>query len=166
MLISQRQRAKLLLLPVRNSLWSDGSCLSRMVSPTLVALQLTHISFPSIGDDFAGRPLAPGVDVKTNDSALAQRTHSKTAQKILRAQKQPPAPTLFIGNLGFETTDDAIRQLFEAHRVVSKNKEVKEEEREEKTKDVWIRKVRMGTFEDSGLCKGYSRTPQTHDLYT
>ena len=123
--------------------------------PILSHSTITHNSFLSIGDDFAGRPLAPGVDVKTNDSALAQRTHSKTAQKILRVQKQPPAPTLFIGNLGFETTDDAIRQLFEAHRAVSK-KEVKEEEGEEKkTKDVWIRKVRMGTFEDSGLCKGY-----------
>jgi RNA recognition motif-containing protein len=133
--------------------------------PNLSRLTITHILFLSIGDDFAGRPLAPGVDVKTNDSALAQRTHSKTAQKILREQKQPPAPTLFIGNLGFETTDDAIRQLFEAHRVVSK-KEVKEGEGEEKTKDVWIRKVRMGTFEDSGLCKGYTRTPQINHLHT
>ena len=133
--------------------------------PILSRLTITHNSFLSIGDDFAGRPLAPGVDVKTNDSALAQRTHSKTAQKILRAQKQPPAPTLFIGNLGFETTDDAIRQLFEAHRAVLKT-EVKEEGEEKKTKDVWIRKVRMGTFEDSGLCKGYACTPQTNYRHT
>jgi len=26
----------------------------------------------------------------------------------------------------------------------------------DKPKDVWIRKVRMGTFEDSGLCKGFA----------
>ncbi|KNZ76064.1 Nucleolar protein 13 [Termitomyces sp. J132] len=80
------------------------------------------------GDDFAGRPVKEGADV------AATNTHSKTARKILQSQKQPPAPTLFLGNLGFETTDEDIRH----------------------TKDVWLRKVRMGTFEDSGLCKGFA----------
>ena len=93
---------------------------------------------------------------------------SKTAQKILRAQKQPPAPTLFLGNLGFETTEGSIRELFEAHRYwghkdKGKAVDVKTEKQGEdeaqggdagKSKDVWIRKIRMGTFEDSGACKG------------
>ncbi|KIM46571.1 hypothetical protein M413DRAFT_441657 [Hebeloma cylindrosporum] len=114
------------------------------------------------GDDFAGRPAAVGADITINDPALAHKTHSKTAQKILRAQKQPPAPTLFFGNLGFETTDAAIRELLEAHRPGKKPtkdavSEVEGEEKaKEKAKDVWIRKVRMGTFEDSGLCKGFA----------
>ena len=87
-------------------------------------------------------------------------------------QKQPPGPTLFFGNLGFEVTEESIRQLLEAHRKnpvetptgdqaenldhgegddgskpVPKGKSLKKE-------DKWIRKIRMGTFEDSGKCKG------------
>lgn len=110
------------------------------------------------GDDFTGRPAAPGAEL-TTDGAASSTTHSKTAQKILRTQKQPPAPTLFLGNLGFETTEQAIRQLFEAHRVIKKPKDEAEDEgaevkKDKQPKDVWIRKIRMGTFEDSGLCKG------------
>ncbi|KDR84131.1 hypothetical protein GALMADRAFT_219961 [Galerina marginata CBS 339.88] len=111
------------------------------------------------GDDYAGRPAAIAGEHTINDPALAHKTHSKTAQKILRAQKQPPAPTLFLGNLGFETTDTSIRELFEAHRQGQKKSNdstADAEEGEQKSKDVWIRKVRMGTFEDSGLCKGFA----------
>ena len=91
---------------------------------------------------------------------------SKTAQKILRTQKQPPAPTLFLGSLGFETTEESIRELFEAYRywghkdkgkgvdkLVSQGKGEGQGD-EAKSKDVWIQKIRMGTFEDSGACKG------------
>jgi RNA recognition motif-containing protein len=114
-----------------------------------------------LGDDYTGRPTSAstGADGVTGKNGVdGSKTHSKTAQKILRVQKQPPAPTLFIGNLGFETTEDAIRELFEAHK--EKKKKPKEEpdddaKPKEKTKDAWIRKIRMGTFEDSGLCKGY-----------
>ncbi|KAG5339173.1 hypothetical protein C0989_005300 [Termitomyces sp. Mn162] len=109
------------------------------------------------GDDFAGRPVKEGADV------AATNTHSKTARKILQSQKQPPAPTLFLGNLGFETTDEDIRQLLEAHRpkpsktkVTVGEKEDEGAEEKDSTKDVWLRKVRMGTFEDSGLCKGFA----------
>ncbi|KAF8914364.1 hypothetical protein CPB84DRAFT_1759080 [Gymnopilus junonius] len=109
------------------------------------------------GDDFAGRPAAIAGDTTIADPTLAHKTHSKTAQKILRAQKQPPAPTLFFGNLGFDTTEDSIRDLLEAHKPrKNKGKEILAgtEEEDSKSKDAWIRKVRMGTFEDSGLCKG------------
>ncbi|KAG6856780.1 hypothetical protein H0H87_000748 [Tephrocybe sp. NHM501043] len=128
-----------------------------------------HISVINLGDDFTGRPAAPGAD----SAAAGSVTHSKSAQKILRAQKQPPAPTLFLGNLGFETTEQDIRQLLEAHRPKpakkkapagedpesesdeEKEKKTEKEKTDNKPKDVWLRKVRMGTFEDSGLCKGY-----------
>ena len=70
-------------------------------------------------------------------------------------QKQSPAPTLFFGNLGFETTETSIRELLEAHRFIKKQGKDVPTEVGDKPKDVWIRKVRMGTFEDSGLCKGY-----------
>lgn len=91
----------------------------------------------------------------------------------MRDQKQPPAQTLFLGNLGFETTEKSIRELFEAHKVKPKKKKEVEEAPEENVekegkeagkvtgkeaveedKGVGIRKVRLGTFEDTGACKG------------
>ncbi|KAH9482285.1 Nucleolar protein 13 [Psilocybe cubensis] len=111
------------------------------------------------GDDFKGRPAAIGAENVISDPVVAHKTHSKTAQKILRAQKQPPAPTLFLGNLGFDTTEDSIRELFEAHRPGHKkaSKDTPDAKGEDKKpKDAWIRKVRMGTFEDSGACKGFA----------
>ncbi|TRM67891.1 hypothetical protein BD626DRAFT_480109 [Schizophyllum amplum] len=101
------------------------------------------------GDDFAGRPAPPGQDL----TQMTAKTHSKTARRILSMQKQPPAPTLFLGNLSFETTEDDIRQLFEAHRP-AKDKAKKPEPGEQPKP--WIRKVRMATFEDSGKCKGFA----------
>jgi hypothetical protein len=120
------------------------------------------------GDNFDGRPVKPGVSVSL-DSLLPEgargRGHSKFAQKILSAQKQPPAPTLFFGNLGFETTVESIRGLLEAHRAKEKEKAKEKSEAvvssesvnnndRASVNDPWIRKIRMGTFEDSGLCKG------------
>jgi hypothetical protein len=107
-----------------------------------------------IGDNFEGRPAAVAGTTIFNDPTIAHQTHSKTAQKILRVQKQSPAPTLFFGNLGFETTEASIRELLDAHRSIKKQGKDAPTEAGDKPKDVWIRKVRMGTFEDSGLCKG------------
>lgn len=128
-----------------------------------------------VGDDFTGRPAKAKTDtldadgegdgekpVKTTDG----KGLSKTAQKILRVQKQPPAPTLFLGNLGFETTEVSILELFKAHRYWGRKEQAEVHEADEdedikakseskpKPKDVWVRKIRMGTFEDSGACKG------------
>ncbi|KAI9447990.1 hypothetical protein H4582DRAFT_1803052 [Lactarius indigo] len=106
------------------------------------------------GDDFDGRPPNPGMP---GDGAVTQ---SPFARKILSAQKQPPAPTLFFGNLGFNTTVDSIRGLLEAHRAQpKKGPETAGEDvgvGVEAQQDPWIRKIRMGTFEDSGLCKGFA----------
>ena len=121
-----------------------------------------------LGDDFTGRPAVKKADktdhtdaedkTKTvNPSASGSTGLSKTAQKILRTQKQPAAPTLFLGNLGFETTEKSIRDLFEAHRGLKKVKEPEDDAEKDgtaKVTDKWIRKIRMGTFEDSGNCKG------------
>jgi hypothetical protein len=103
----------------------------------------------------------PGVSASL-DGLVGGRGHSKFAQKTLSAQKQPPAPTLFLGNLGFETTVESIRGLLEAHRTKEKEKEKSEAVVSSESlnndganaNDPWIRKIRMGTFEDSGLCKG------------
>ncbi|KAI9574390.1 hypothetical protein HD554DRAFT_2011649 [Boletus coccyginus] len=116
------------------------------------------------GDDFTGRPARANADLGgegegekpvKNSTSGGGKGLSKTAQEILRAQKQPPAPTLFLGNLGFETTEGSIRELFEAHRHRG-HKDKGQGGDAAKSKDVWIRKIRMGTFEDSGACKGFA----------
>lgn len=78
------------------------------------------------GSDYAGRPAldatavalatiaapttAPGDDAAPKQGKTGL---TKTAQKILRAQKNPPAPTLFVGNLSFQATADGLRELIE-----------------------------------------------------
>ncbi|KAF9266206.1 hypothetical protein L218DRAFT_922729 [Marasmius fiardii PR-910] len=112
------------------------------------------------GNDFTGRPTTSSERAADKGQGTSL---SKTAQKILNVQKQPPAPTLFIGNLGFETTEDQIKELLEAHRKKSKKEKDQTDETiggadDAKTdeSESWIRKIRMGTFEDSGLCKGFA----------
>lgn len=196
--------------------------------------------------DFTGRPsgIAPlplpstldpssltSSNVTTMGGAVAEgpnQTLNKTARKILDRQRNQPGPTLFIGNLGFETEVEDIRGMFDAHqraagawapkiKVIEKEdgkmevelEEVKdlvegevdedrdedgsddsdeeESEKEEevesagseedeekevkkvkkvrskvekgpkdlsKANDAGIRKIRLGTFEDTGKCKG------------
>ncbi|BGP39258.1 Nucleolar protein 13 [Rhodotorula kratochvilovae] len=163
-------------------------------------------------------------------------TLNRTARKILSRQKNPAGPTLFLGNLGFETKVDDIREMFDRNQVRSmewapKEKGVKgkkgakgkgkgkaevgeedeesgDEEKEDadtdrdddsddsddesdeesedgdaekgdaeekkakgkgkkekkdkgpkdlaQAKDAGIRKIRLGTFEDTGKCKGWA----------
>lgn len=124
------------------------------------------LSTPS-GDDFAGRPSTSTQPEAADGTTAADKKpigHSKTAQKILATQKQPPGPTLFMGNLGFETTEQSIREMLESHRekkVEAADEppaEVEEQTQptdEKKKRDTsWIRKIRLGTFEDTGKCKG------------
>ena len=130
-------------------------------------INVYHNNNCSSGDDFAGRPsnvteenadsANAGINTNSVKPSISGNTGlSKTAQKILRIQKQPAAPTLFLGNLGFETTEKSIRELFDAHRGLKKVKEPdgQLEKDEAGASDKWIRKIRMGTFEDSGNCKG------------
>ena len=110
---------------------------------------LHHNTSFSLGDDFEGRPQNTGA----GDGAVTQgKNQSSFARKILSVQKQQPAPTLFFGNLGFNTTVDSIRGVLEAHRA--QPGPAGEDIGVEAPQDPWIRKIRMGTFEDSGLCKG------------
>ncbi|TFK46890.1 hypothetical protein OE88DRAFT_1637314 [Heliocybe sulcata] len=109
------------------------------------------------GDDFTGRPapvLRPNAEnSKDAGAASTSNSHSRTAQKILASQKQPPGPTLFLGNLSFESTEQSIREMLEAHRAPEKKGA---DNAGEKEKEGWMRKIRLGTFEDSGLCKGWA----------
>ncbi|BGP07305.1 Nucleolar protein 13 [Rhodotorula toruloides] len=188
--------------------------------------------------DYTGRPApsaststaAPGAGagtvkevLSTLDSSALERPHpsappaaageapatlNRTARKILSRQKNPAGPTLFLGNLGFETTVEDIRDMFDRNqrrgrewakggveedeeeggeregegeegekkdeeeaseggegedRPKSDKKREQKKKREKgapldlaKAKDAGIRKVRLGTFEDSGKCKGWA----------
>lgn len=125
------------------------------------------------GNDFAGRPApaAPADGATPSEGAASSQT--KFAKKVLSAQKQPACATLFFGNLSFQTTEASIREMLTAHRKASKKSPKtptggdKAEEagtgadgtdaKSKKDDDgKWIRKVRLGTFEDSGNCKGWA----------
>jgi RNA recognition motif-containing protein len=73
---------------------------------------------------------------------------TKTAKKILSVQKHPACASLFIGNLAFATTEDSLINLFARHmRPIHDSNVLLDKEK-------WLRNVRVGTFEDSGKCKG------------
>ncbi|KAM6496173.1 hypothetical protein JOM56_008879 [Amanita muscaria] len=108
------------------------------------------------GDDFTGRPKP----AESGESGVATPRKTPTAQKILKSQKQPPGPTLFLGNLGFKTTEANITEMLDAHHHFGKKRTSDRGAESKSGKSAqskgWIRKVRMGTFEDSGLCKGFA----------
>ncbi|SOV05919.1 related to RNA-binding protein rnp24 [Ustilago sp. UG-2017a] len=59
---------------------------------------------------------------------------TKTAQKILRAQKNPPSMTLFLGNLSFNTTEQGVRELLD-HSATKRNPpKASKKERKQKSK--------------------------------
>ncbi|KAH9062654.1 hypothetical protein EDB87DRAFT_246544 [Lactarius vividus] len=134
----------------RRLLIKDGAC-------TLTTLTVLHHNSLLLGNDFEGRPPNTGMP---GDGAVTHQ--SPFARKILSMQKQPPAATVFFGNLGFNTTVDSIRGLLEAHRTQPTNAPDPAGEAVgvgvgvAAQQDPWIRKIRMGTFEDSGLCKGFA----------
>lgn len=172
----------------RRLLIKDGAS-----GPSLTRITSTHSIIT--GSDFGGRPALDPALVATvtgsgatasdpSDPSSSKSTPglSHFAQKILRKQKQPPAPTLFVGNLSFEATETTIRAMVEAHEEYREKKakqktkkaalktktipddsdaseaeaEEKEGEEGEKVKKVSsLAKVRVGQFEDSGNCKGY-----------
>lgn len=135
--------------------------------------------------DFSGRPLS-AANLETCHSSVSQSTStvSKSVRKILGRQKQSPAPCLYFGNLGFETTSQSISSMLRAHHAAQQNWKPKIDQQNPSSKlvsapqedetrinstadlskkraecasnEVGIRKVRMGTFEDSGKCKGFA----------
>ncbi|KAI7831224.1 hypothetical protein BC939DRAFT_437959 [Gamsiella multidivaricata] len=75
--------------------------------------------------------------IKSSKSFEGRPALSKAAvQEKSMKQKHAVSPTLFIGNLSFQTTRESLHKLFEDCGE--------------------IRKVRLATFEDSGKCKGFA----------
>ena len=99
------------------------------------------------GSDFTGRPGTEGQEsLQVHKAPLTGLT--KTSKKILSVQKHPECSSLFIGNLGFVATEDSLVNLIaQQMKPLYDSKTLLEKEK-------WLRKVRMGTFEDSGKCKG------------
>ncbi|KAJ6561520.1 hypothetical protein DFH09DRAFT_1364458 [Mycena vulgaris] len=94
-----------------------------------------------------------GGDFTAAENALEDRT-----EDFARTKAAPGPDSLPRESRASKPTDQSIRELFDAHRPVKKKAKVEgeAEEKPEADKEKWIRKVRMGTFEDSGLCKGFA----------
>ncbi|QRW01759.1 RNA recognition motif protein [Ceratobasidium sp. AG-Ba] len=98
------------------------------------------------GGDFTGRPEASKTSNRLEEQLPESSTargsstaHSKTAQKILGGY---------------------IRQMIEGHGLSNDLEEQAKREGAAKNPGGkplrWLKKIRMGTFEDSGLCKGWA----------
>jgi hypothetical protein len=134
------------------------------------------------GTDYTGRPeidrkaveLAGGIvalDAATGEVPLQKGKTglTKTAQKILRAQKHPPGPTLFIGNLSFNTTEDSLREMIERSAAArdewsngkakrkSDKKRVKKESKSKDSSD------EAGSSSDSSDSEGLSSDGSEHE---
>ncbi|KZO98143.1 hypothetical protein CALVIDRAFT_535731 [Calocera viscosa TUFC12733] len=120
------------------------------------------------GNDYRGRPTATQKAAQATgeeDGTTSKPAITKTAQKILKSQNHPPGPTLFVGNLGFEATKETITEMLQGHhktahatkKVVADDEDgTKAETEDTDLPDLGLRKVRLGTFEDSGFCKGWA----------
>ncbi|GAA5820180.1 hypothetical protein JCM10212_006497 [Sporobolomyces blumeae] len=116
------------------------------------ALQPSLDSLPPL-DPSALEPSDPSTSTLTSASARTgtgtaapPQTLNRTARKILNRQKNPPGPTLFIGNLGFETVVDDIRDMFDRNQKRSREweKKTKDERKASKPKGKKKRSVEEG----------------------
>lgn len=107
------------------------------------------------GGDFTGRPAVAGLESEAGPKG-SNIGMSRTAQKILRVQKHPVGPTLFFGNLSFETTEDSLRKMLVMHWKQKAPEQETDQAVPAENPNAWIKKIRMGTFEDSGKCKGWA----------
>ncbi|RKP28115.1 hypothetical protein SYNPS1DRAFT_8063, partial [Syncephalis pseudoplumigaleata] len=72
----------------------------------------------------------------TSEAATASKPNARPRGNQRQRQSNPPAATLFVGNLPFSTVKSDLEQLFSAFGR--------------------LHKVRLMTFEDSGKCKGFA----------
>jgi RNA recognition motif-containing protein len=71
----------------------------------------------------------------TNEKETAGKTNTRSRGNQRQRQTNPPAATLFVGNLPFNAVKSDLERIFS---IFGK-----------------LNKVRLMTFEDSGKCKGY-----------
>jgi membrane peptidoglycan carboxypeptidase len=82
-------------------------------------------------------------------TAAPPQTLNRTARKILNRQKNPAGPTLFLGNLGFETVVDDIRDMFDRNQKRSREWEKKAKGEKKKKSSKGKKKREEGQDEES-----------------
>ncbi|WVO20429.1 uncharacterized protein IAS62_001725 [Cryptococcus decagattii] len=110
--------------------------------------------------NFEGRRLLikKGDDHSAAANARTPKPLSTKAQDIGSSSKRPETSTLYMGNLPFDATEEALRDLIEGNVP---DREIVDEEGAEEIgarggKKSGLKKVRMATFEDTGRCKGFA----------
>lgn len=108
--------------------------------------------------NFEGRRLLikKGDDHNPTANARTPKPLSTKAQDIGSSSKRPETSTLYMGNLPFDATEEALRDLIEGN---APDREVVDEEGAEEIgarggKKSGLKKVRLAAFEDTGRCKG------------
>ncbi|OWZ59718.1 hypothetical protein LQV05_000677 [Cryptococcus neoformans] len=110
--------------------------------------------------NFEGRRLLikKGDDHNPTANARTPKPLSTKAQDIGSSSKRPETSTLYMGNLPFDATEEALRDLIEGN---APDREVVDEEGAEEIgarggKKSGLKKVRLAAFEDTGRCKGFA----------
>lgn len=102
------------------------------IDPTVAALAKAVPGLTGGAD--AGDGAGAASAIAQGQSMHGKTGLTKTAQKILRSQKHPAGPTLFVGNLSFNSTQEGLQDLFErsAKGREAWTKSAREKKREEK----------------------------------
>lgn len=115
-----------------------------------------------------------GDDFKANPDARTPKPATIKAGGLPKNQPHSESSTLFVGNLPFDATEEAVREMLEASAAALSQTDGGDAEDaavdagEEKAdgegagetmgkragKKSGLRKVRLGQFEDTGRCKG------------
>ncbi|TIA90616.1 hypothetical protein E3P77_02205 [Wallemia ichthyophaga] len=101
--------------------------------------------------NFEGRPKP-----QLPEGIADEKDLSKFSRKILSSQQNKPNPTLFFGNLSFDTTQESIKNWLVSNAEKHHKRQIEQNKAGADDKlDVGIKRVRLGTFPDSGKCKGW-----------
>lgn len=110
-----------------------------------------------------------GDDFKANPDARTPKPATIKAGGLPKNQPHSESSTLFVGNLPFDATEEAVREMLEASAAALSQTDGGEAEEgaveahgegagetlgKRAGKKSGLRKVRLGQFEDTGRCKG------------
>lgn len=88
------------------------------IDPTAAALARGEAATPTAAAASSGVDShATAIEQVTSSLPGGKTGLTKTAQKILRSQKHAPGPTLFLGNLSFNSTQESVREMLERSAV-------------------------------------------------
>ncbi|WVR08629.1 hypothetical protein IAU60_005685 [Kwoniella sp. DSM 27419] len=110
---------------------------------------------------FEGRRLLikKGDDHAPTPNARTPKPLSTKAEDLGSSSRRPETSSLYFGNLPFDATELALRDLIEGNAVEREGAEADEgaeEIGERGGKKSGLKKVRLGAFEDTGRCKGFA----------